>query len=369
MKKKLLILLGVVALIGCKHEQYKPQKEEPTVASDVAIPLSTYNVGSKAGNRDNTTGFLVGDKIGVTAYFSKQLTPSMTTIPDEVDFETQPWFVNEAATADAPTGATDKENTFQWVKSVPMFFPQGKNIFLYAYYPYSDGSTVTEGVKFLGDASVSPAFGPEKLEVKLLDESITESDPAIKQPDVVVAKHDASVNRDTPVVAPDKLKLKFNHLLSQVQFYVKLAPSVVGVPTFQSLTFEVPGKANFAITAPDTYLDLSVDDTDKTIYLIDKPEVGEITVDEDGQGTKVLENPIMVFPYSKEDLAKCKMTLVVNFDQYGDQTFDVSLAGLTEGFVQGGKNDIVLKISRVEITLSATISPWVAGNEHEIPVE
>lgn len=369
MKRILLILVSVVAFVGCKHEQYKPQKEEPTVASDVAIPLSTYNVGSKAGNRDNTTGFLEGDKIGVTAYFSKRFTPAMTSILDEVNFDTKPWFVNEAAIADAPTGTTEKENTFQWQKTVPMFFPQGKNIFLYAYYPYNDGSTATDGVKFLGNASVEPAFGPEKLEVKLQDESITGADPAIKQPDVVVAKHTKSVNRDTPVNSPDDLKLKFDHLLSQVQFYVKLAPSVVGVPTFKSLTFVVPGKANFNISAPDTYANLSEDEADKTTYLIDKPEVGEITVDEDGQGIMVLENPIMVFPYSKEDLAKCKITLVVNFDQYGDQTYDISLASLANGFVQGALNSVILKIYRVEISLSATIAPWVAGNKHEIPVE
>lgn len=370
MKQIITSILLTSLLFACKHQPRTPEVNPDSV--EVAIPLSTGGIDSKAGNRDNTTGFEAGEKVGITAYFSKRLTPDMTNVDDVVDFTVAPHFSNALAVAGGPdvTDPTAVWNELVWQgptqnPALPRFYPQGKNIHLYAYYPYSDGVTATEGVKFLGSKSATP-YGAESIEVKLSDETITDQSGTITQPDVLVSNQVASINRDTPIDDP-KLKLTFNHLLSQVQFKVKKHENVVGTPSFVSLIFTVPGKANFAVAAPGAYTDLSLTEDDKTVY--------SITKGFDIKGANeydVLAAPIMTLPYTLADLQKCTLKLVVRFGTYGEQEFNVALTGdngLKKEFTQGGLNIIKLNISRVQISLTSTITPWVTGTTNEIPVE
>lgn len=94
---------------------------------------------------------------------------------------------------------------------------------------------------------------------------------------------------------------------------------------------------------------------------------------------EILTNPLMIFPLTNTDLKLCKLEITVYYgatDPSGDptnvKTFTVDLSGVSTGFNQGKKNQLILGVGQTVIALEGQIEAWednASGVDPVIPVE
>lgn len=350
----------VLFVTSCKYES-KGLVVEEDLAEDVLVPLylpefgTKNNLDTKAGVRDEAIGFATGDRIGVTAYYS-QKTTEISPNSDSPKFTDAPQFLNvPAKTIEGVTAEGIMIQKLQW--DVDQFFDGSKNIFLYAYYPYSNG-TDSEGVTFVRKKS-DGYDGPDMVKVEMQDETIDATSTTVVQPDVMVACLAQSINRRTK--DKDLLVLKFGHVLAQLQFSVIKDATVDGNPKFVGITFKGPKTAVFNLGTPDQYISCSA--TQTVNYTVKNNTLDPIST------TVQVVNPakLLVLPYDSEDIAKCELALKVNFDNYGEVEYKIPLAGaLNSGFARGGLNNVVITIKPTGITLGASVKEWLSTGIDEI---
>lgn len=393
MKKILYISLALVALVGCKQAQQEPTPDTPT--PEGAILVRSGGVLSvdltKAGARPIADGTFVlktestpGDKIGVLGVYSTNPLTDPAEAGDlpnwaKYQFENLP---AEATKANAAAGVTD----FVWSDGTQyQFFDKGNYIHMFAYYPYANGTSASEGVQYVtktvGDAGAKP-----EIQVELLDETITEGDTEkLKQPDVMFAQHaDGLLIADggsTPAPKPinrkslePNMRLKFQHVLAQLNFKIMKAKEVKGDVYLQQIIIKVPKSGKYVLGNGMTpTVTLPTDDAHYATYTVtptataDGLLVGEFEAD---KSTAVPVNgvPLMMFPFTQSELQECKVTMKLKFEKYGIVNFPLSTSGNDntmnldafggKGLKQGATNTITMTVNHVGISLQGSVAAW-----------
>lgn len=405
MKNTLLLLaaMAAVTMTSCKKNTPTDNPDDPNTPKMISLNsggamLSNFAMSRAdaiTGVRTDISGFKMGEKIGVTAVFSKHLLESDVTSqdPDEPNWVEARHFTNISASALEPKTAEGSSsiNEFNWGADNYQYYPQGKSIFLYAYYPYNSGTPNTEpdavdSVLFVANSATEEDKKPcDSLQVTLVDETITALAKEIKQYDVMVASHarkaelepfaPISINRSSTT---EQTQLVFRHMLSQLQFTIVRAPEVKQGVTFSKLVLTLPKKAMFPIGGDDLLklckgasANTFVPEELTTITLSGL-ELNEIPAS-DGTAQVLLDveqgySPILVFPLSLEQIkAYCTMKLTVDFGVgYGEKEFDLDIkTAFKNPFVQGKVNKINFTVNFVEVGLTSTILPWGADGSDE----
>lgn len=386
MKKTLLMALSIAAIVGCQ----KTNPVDPITPNGDVIALSSGGVTVAQGRADEVVNqgirvdFIEGDQIGLFAAFAdKQDVPTAPSwAATDLDAQTGIYFENKPA-ACVTIAAAPKLAQFGWgtdglggVNADQIYPKKDANFFLYAYYPYT---AKTDSV------TVDATDGPQ-LSVRLNN---TKPD---KQEDVLWA---VGKSRGGEGGAPastewvsrkDQLSpLTFKHALAQLQFRA-YRESGAQECKFVSIKFTTNAKGLMNITDGTIAVEaMSTTPDNETIAVYDIVENATTdiptlaTAGDYTDALEILTNPLMIFPLVNTDLKLCKLEITVYYgasdpdtDPTNVKTFTVDLSGVTTGFNQGKKNQLILGVGQTVIALEGQIEAWednADGDDPVIPVE
>lgn len=379
MKKTLLMALSIAMIVGCQ----KTKPVDPQINGDV-IALSSGGVTVAQGRADEVVNqgirvdFIKGDQIGIFAAFADDqaapTAPSWATT--DLDAQKGIYFENKPA-ACVTIAATPDLAKFGWgsdglggVNADQIYPKKDANFFLYAYYPYT---AKTDSV------TVDPTDGPQ-LAVRLNNTTPDKQEDILWAVGKSVAQAPAAYISRKDQLGP----LNFKHALAQLQFRA-YRESGAQECKFVSIKFTTNAKGLMNITDGTIAVEaMSTTPDNETIAVYDIVENATdiptlATAGDYTDALEILTNPLMIFPLVNTDLKLCKLEITVYYgasdpdtDPTNVKTFTVDLSGVTTGFNQGKKNQLILGVGQTVIALEGQIEAWednADGDDPVIPVE
>lgn len=315
MKKQMMMLLAIAAMVGCSKSEVV---DNPNDDGNTPIKLKTF-VGKAVKAAETTTANLTSFQM--EAYTTAAAYPG----------------------ADAPTSFISSAVTTpgSWTYTGPQYWPQGKKVSFFAYAP-------ADGVTYVAPTGANwPNF------------TYTVAAEA-SQADLIVAQRtdqDASTNSGS-------VALTFNHALSQILFKAKCenADFTAVVKTIELSGIQNEGTYTFATSASEgTAIEgawSSVTGTAGYAYLTN----GTAAITSAGEAIAGTNGALMLMPQTLTN-AKLKVVYSVTLGT-GEtaQTFDVTKedVALTGTWAPGMKYtyDLTLVSDAKKITLDPSVKPW-----------
>lgn len=385
MKNLLLLALGAAAVMSCKTQVGSDLDE----SNDNLISLSTGSA-SRASNQGIRAGlFEDEDQIGVVAVFEDASNPNTPGWDAPAAGPGTPttgvYFDNKPAqrVSDGPTG-TPTYSIFGWGPAAEggtahnQYYPSGKKeIYIYAYYPYSTTDYV----------SPTTGVGP-KLNVTLTDGEIKnisatpETDANKVQADVL---YYISGNDGTTPPSLEKYKsdsrmgtMTFEHALAQLTFKIK-RPLNAKEGKVTKLVFKTAKTAALDL-ATGVFDFTNTTDFKDAVYTITPADPNDWVLAEDdgnpGFGTDILGGtPLMILPLDDTNAKLGELVLEVDFAQSGatapeTKTISVPLSGLTNALKAGHLSTYIISVTLHDIKLEASITPWgTGGSDNDLEAE
>lgn len=381
MKRVFILALSVASLVACK------KNVEPTIdngkneKSDVMISLSSLAPASRAANEGVREDlFETGDQIGVIAVHSDDA--AGPTPPEAPNWAEAVYFDNKPAMFTAEKveepALNPKVSLFEWGATgegglvANQYYPAKKGkIFLFAYYPYSTTNYVAPD-----GASSTPMLNIELSDGTIAGVTVeaenAEVDANLRQADVMYYGAAASISS----IAPNATPLAFQHGLAQLNFMVKLAAGASPCK-LTKIEFKTVKTGVMDITTGGfTYETTTTDYEKAAVYTITPKTVISIPKDSEPAYNILAENegtPLMIFPLDAATIQKGELIVTCDFSATStpdEKELNVSLASVTNSFVQGKLNVFNISVSLSMIKLEATIAPWdPAGSIETLPAE
>lgn len=388
MKNVLLLSLVALATIACKKSVDSGEKIIP---QGNLISLSSAVPAGKAANQGVREGlFETGDMIGVIAAYSDGAASPSTEAPIwtwAVDDPKTLYFDNKPALFSAPKDVSGAPSTsvsvFTWgadgkggLTSNQYYPSKNAAIFLYAYYPYADPmSTPALYTAPTGDGTTRPS-----LSVTLKDGEIkgdVATDVNLLQSDILWYAGTTAVS-----AAVQTGELAFKHSLAQLQFLVKRSETSTACK-LTKIVFKTVKEGTLDITTGlFTHPTSTTDYQTAAIYTI-TPKTGldnavPVSTAGDPKSLNLLTanggTPLMVFPLDLTTAKKGFLEVTCDYSTDPNKpeptVFNVVLDNLTKELEQGKLNTYSISVSKTDIKLEATITPWdINGNMSELDAE
>lgn len=391
MKKVLLLTLTILVAVACKKSVGSgdeiPGQQESLIALSSAVP------SGRAANQGIREGlFQAGDQIGVIAAYSDGVTTPGTAAPiwtwgesdaKKLYFDNKPAMFSAAK--DMSGTASTTVSVFGWGAdgqgglTANQYYPS-KNaaIFLYAYYPYADGAAAPALYTTpTGDGTSRPS-----LNVMLKDGEINgnvATDVNMLQSDVLWYAGATGVSSNLPTS-----ELAFKHGLAQLQFLVKRS-EISTACKLTKIVFKTVKEGTLDITTGlFTYPTTTSGYETAAIYTI-TPKAGidnsvPVSTASDPKSLNLLTanggTPLMILPLDLATAQKGFLEVTCDYSTNPDNpqltVFPVPLTVLSNanGLEQGKLNTYSISVSKTEIKLEATITPWDQnGNTSDLETE
>lgn len=322
MKKQMMMLLAIAAMVGCSKSEVV---DNPNGDGNTPIKLKTFvgkAVKAAETTADNLTAFQM------TAYTTTAAYPGAASSDEPVSFITSQL-----------VSRTGSAGSYSWPYTGPQYWPQGKKVSFFAYAP-------ADGVTYVAPTGA----GWPGLTYTVAAEA--------NQVDLIVAQRtsqDAKLNNGS-------VALTFNHALSQILFKAKCASAdfTAKVKTIELSGIQNEGTYTFASKAEGTAIEgewSGVTGTAGYAYLTN----GDAAITSAGEAITGTNGALMLMPQTLSG-AKLKVVYEVTL---GSQTFDVTKENveLKGTWAPGMKYtyDLTLVSDATAITIVPGVNTWTEG--------
>jgi len=284
MKKKLIVLAGAAMMLfqSCQESLTMNQVDETNGVNNEIIQFNNYVGGMTRASRGIGQSFFNADRMEVYG------------IQNAADGTTARVFNKQLV---------EYNGDVKWTYSPAKYWSKNSEYEFYAIFPYS--------------ASNSFSFDSKMFSVA----DFTVNDIADNQIDLMIAQR---ITNHQPY---NVVNLIFNHILSSVNFYVKVAPefNTTGVSQVVVTNFDVTGlysKGSFAQTEWTSTQKANGTWTPDQTSVYDMPQVSDVVYTIGDETAQTLASDLLLLPQTMNNNAKITISFKLVYEDGSETIFD-----------------------------------------------